>query len=195
MLDLDFEERAKLLLAFGEGMERKNPKRKRNPASAAAELSEAWHGRPAKRETEHTDTLHVHEYLTDLGGMELLEIARPKVNIRFGHDVRLAANEDGTQLYLVDGDQVIDLKLFKHADATKEAVVLGPVQAITYHAAKQHLAEEDKTPGAYRHEFGEEGGELPLLVYDTMNEKLNFAGGSYKIEKDMEGAYSAGLRD
>ena len=33
----------------------------------------------------------------------------------------------------------------------------------------------------YRHEFGEDGGEFPFLVYDELNKRLSLAGGTYEV--------------
>lgn len=165
-----------------------------NPVEEAAELAEAWHGRPASKITEVEERIREHEVLVDLGGLEEIELVDPPVVIRFGHDTRLASNEQGTQLYLVGGDQAVDLDEFP-VDRSKEQVVLGEVSAVTYYAAKQHLGGEHRRPGPYRHEFGEEGGTRPQLVYDTRNRLLSLAGGSYKILRDMPGGYSAGIRD
>ena len=171
--------------------------RKHNPASSAAALSEAWHGRPAEKETEYETTLHTHEYLTDCGALKEIELHRPAGTvIAFGKGTRLASNEHGTQLFVEGGDQSIDLREFPHIDRTKESVVLGKAIAVTYITAKQHLGAEDKVPGPYRHEFGEEGGTCPTVIYDTMNCLLSFSGGTYHIDRDLDdGAHSAGVRN
>lgn len=185
-------EKTKHRRAFEKGFRRGA---KKNPFDEAAELSEAFHGRPAEEVTEYAETIEVHAHLTDLGELVELELADPPgVIIRFDPGVRLASNEHGTQLYIVGGDQSVDLEEFD-VDPAKESVVLGTVAAVTYATAKFHLGEEDTIPGPYRHEFGEEGGELPALVYDTRNRLLSLHGGAYVIESDMDGGYSAGIRN
>jgi hypothetical protein len=169
---------------------------KRNPLKAAEELSEAWHGRKPEKVTVLDETLHVHGKLVDLGGMECLEILtddRHGHKVRFGHDVRLCSSEDGKQLYLMGGNQEVNVEPFG-VEEDKDSVVLGEAFAITYFTSKHHLGEEDKTPGPYRHEFGEEGGEGPMVTYDCLNHLINFHGGTYVIKRDM-GKYSAGLRN
>ena len=172
-------------------------RRKRNPVKAAAALSEAFHGRRAERITDYVDELHEHSTLAELGRLnEIVLAGRPVRVIRFDAETRLASNEDGTQLFIVGGDQSLDLKHeFPDCDASKEKVWLGEVESVTYTTAKMHLGREDKTPGPYIHKLGEEGGTRPLLVYDTRNEMLEFVGGSYRIDVDMNGKYSAGIRD
>lgn len=171
--------------------------KKRNPVAAAADLSEAWHGRPAKSQREVVEEIQEHGVLTDLGRLEELELSTGRKSViplaDFG-PCRLCSSEGGGQLYLVGGDQSIDLAALG-IKSEKEFVPLGECRAVTYVTAKQHLSEEDKTAGPYRHEFGEEGGGLPLLVYDVRNKLLSLVGGSYTIKRDIAGKYSAGLRD
>lgn len=180
---------------------------RRNPIDAAAELSEAWHGRPAKHITEVVEQLHVHSVLAEFALMEELEIidesnARYAIPIRFGHDTILASSEFrvvngekvATSLYLVGGRQKVDLKPFGLID-DRDSLVLGQAFSITYNTAKFHLGKEDKKPGPYRHVFGEEGGVGPMITYDTMNDLLAFHGGTYAVKVDIDGKYSAGIRD
>lgn len=174
--------------------------KRRNPLEAAADLAEAWSGRPAKKVTEITEQLKTHGVLTDLGAMECLEIVDPRderyvIPIKFGRGVRLASSEDGRQLYLVGGDQRVDVEPFG-IEMDKDSVVLGQAHAITYCTAKHHLGKADKTPGPYRHVFADEGGEGPMVTYDCLNHLVNFHGGTYEIKRDMDhGRHSAGIRN
>jgi len=174
-------------------------RRKRNPLAAAEQLSEAWHGRKPQKVTVLDEELHVHSKLVDLGGMECLEICdeneRYVIPIKFGHDVRLCSSEDGKQLYLMGGNQEVDVKPFG-VEMDKDSVVLGRAHAITYYTAKMHLGREDKKPGPYRHVFGEEGGVGPMVTYDCLNSLISLHGGTYEIKRDMDGGkYSAGIRN
>jgi hypothetical protein len=177
-------------------MARRNPDS--NPLKAAEQLSEAWHGRAPQKVTVFDEELHVHGRLVDLGGMECLEIcdgSKYVIPINFGHDVRLCSSEDGRQLYLMGGNQKVDVEKFGVED-DKDSVVLGCAHAVTYHTAKHHLGREDKKPGPYRHVFGEEGGEGPTVTYDCLNHLIQLHGGTYKIERDMNGGrHSAGIRN
>jgi len=167
-------------------------RRKRNPVQKAAAMSEAFHGRPAEKVTEYVDELHAHSVLAELGKL-LCIVLKDGTKISF-KGTQLASNEAGTQLFAVGGDQAVDLSQFD-VDASKEAVVLGPVKRIEYETAKFHLDKEDKTPGPYTHRLGEETGEMPLLCYDTINDQISFVGGAYHIDVDMDGKYSAGIRN
>ena len=71
-------------------------------------------------------------------------------------------------------------------EAGKYLVYVGMVWAVSYFADKHHLSgpKSQKNGIEYRHEFGEEGGELPHLIYDARNAHLILAGGSYVIEPE-----------
>jgi hypothetical protein len=181
--------------------------KKRNPIEGAARLSEAFHGRPAETVTEYVEPEHEHATLADFGrllclyistdGETFLKSRKPDhcVRIDYKHTM-LGFNEDGTQAFLVGGNQAIDLSEFPWCDPSKESVEIGYIAFVEYETAKFHLEEEDKTPGPYIHPFSEESkGLLPLLCYDTVNRKGAIVGGSYHVDVDMDGKYSAGIRD
>jgi hypothetical protein len=168
-----------------------------NPYESAAELSEAFHGRPAEY-VEHIATpIHEHRVLTTLGELVSIEL-KDGTDLEFDANTMLSSNEAGTHLFIDGGDQSVDLSIFPELDATKEAVTLGKVKYVTYWTAKYHLGKRDETPGPYRHKLGEESGDLPSLDYDVVNRLLSFVGGHYHIDFDLERdgmIYSAGIRD
>jgi hypothetical protein len=198
-----------------------------NPEDAAAVLAEAFQGHPANNVVEITESLREHSVLAGLARLlcfvvwdendlverlaerrrKLEDLKQGGVKIRFDMRTRLASNEAGSQLYIEDGDQSVDLAAFPCVDPTKDSVPLGRVVTVEYWAAKQHLGVEDKTAGPYTHDFAEEwiesnrGGEVPLavfpvLIYDVMNSRMSLSGGIYHIDLDMnDGKHSAGLRD
>jgi len=96
----------------------------------------------------------------------------------------LSSNEDGTQLYLVGGDQSLDLDdldITGHM-ATKELITIGDVVKLYYETEKDF----DKFEVIqYHHEVGEQSGVLPILAYDRLNKRMLFVGGDYHIEKPM----------
>lgn len=155
--------------------------------AAAAELSEDFHGRDPRWQTDLIETHRYRQNLADLGGLEELVVITPsrhQVTLRFGYDTRLAAFPENGQLYLKGGDQSIDLNEFPLSDneKTKDYVVLGVVDSIAYYTAKHHLDARDRQGGTYEHHFGEDGGEQPLLIYDQVNRRLWLTGGSYRVE-------------
>lgn len=151
-----------------------------NPAEGAQALSETFHGRPAESLRLIEQETRFHEHLADLGALRELKL-KDGTRLRFTPDTRLASNEAGTQLFIVGGDQSLDLTGFD-VDATKETVVLGQLRRLVYVTDKQHLGAADRRPGPYQHTLGEESGELPWVVYDTVNQQLSLAGGRYRVE-------------
>ena len=187
-------------------MKAKAQRRRHNSVASAAALSEAFHGRPAETVTEYVEAVREHSTLADFGKLLALYITdiesfdkrlKPGECIKIEYrGTRLAFSESGTQAYMVGGDQSLDLVAFPWADRSKESVWIGNVAFIEYETAKFHLGKEDQTPGPYVHHFSEESkGLYPQLAYDTVNELGAFVGGSYYVKRDMDGKYSAGIRD
>jgi hypothetical protein len=176
-------------------------KNSRNPVDSAGSLSESWHGRPAHTATDYPENIHYHGVLTDLGRLKEIMVMvddRRGQTISFDAHTRLASSENGKQLYVVGGDQSIDLGALgiKGEEAKKDLVYVGPVHHIVYVTAKDHLGKADKVSGPYVHKLGEDSGVMPVVLYDTLNETLSFAGGNYFIDAtDYDGRHSAGIRD
>jgi hypothetical protein len=98
----------------------------------------------------------------------------------------LTSNENGTQLFLVGGDQSVDLDCFKFEgpEAEHESIILGNVAQVVYHTSK--IFEGKREEYDYFHHFSEDtDGPLPVLRYDAVNQRLHLDGGSYKIEKPL----------
>jgi hypothetical protein len=173
----------------------------RAPLNDAAALSESWHGRPAERATDYNEAFRYRGALTDLGRLQeiaVLETDRKAMLIKFDAKTRLASSENGKQLYIVGGDQSLDLGALGIVgeEAEKDLIPIGEVHHIVYVTAKMHLGREDKKRGPYQHELGEESGVMPILMYDRLNKACGFAGGVYNIDAtDYDGKHSAGIRD
>lgn len=169
-------------------MRRKTTPRRRNPESgeltAAAKLSEKFHGRPAQKLTEFEVTHRQRTVQAELGKLIELEVKTPKgdrATIGFeGAGVVVTAAPDGGQIYLEDGDQSIDLRQLRLTDQLpKDRVLVGQVIHITYETRKGF----DKFELIdYKHRFGEDGGQAPQLYYDTLNSRLELAGGTYQVK-------------
>ncbi|MDA4120391.1 MAG: hypothetical protein OK436_07365, partial [Thaumarchaeota archaeon] len=97
----------------------------------------------------------------------------------------LCSNEDGNQLYLLGGDQSLDLSsIHMDGDWERDSMVIGVVCEVTYRTEKEF----DKFQLTdYYHRLGEETGDEPMLRYDRMNEKLYIDGGKYRIERPLVG--------
>lgn len=184
-------EEAKLLIATGQA--RAVPKRKRNPAAAAAEVYEEFHGTPSTSVVELTERLHFHEHLAELGRLELLVvngIDGYEHRISGFKGAKLCSNETKDQLFIRGGDQEIDLGDYK-LKPPHEVETLGQVTEIQYFTTKKHLGSEGGT-AIYFHKAGttsENGrhkkvGYGPDLIYRVRDKALEFSGGTYEIRAE-----------
>ena len=172
----------------------------------ARKIAEGFHGRESRGKIEIAQRQKYYSKLAILGELEELGILcadgikvlpiRFKANKAIGISTEdnpdtiwvCAANKQ--QIQFVDGDQVLtfnahvcrELEL-DDEELEKQYVNVGPVYSIVYFADKHHLEgpkyQEEGT--SYQHKFGEEGGRLPSLFYDTLNEQILLVGGSYTI--------------
>lgn len=174
--------------------------RQHNPADgadAADEMYHTFHG------TDPTETVVVEEEivhhgdLASLGDLEELVVVTPrghKVVLDFSADPPLlCSSADGRQLHLRGGDHTIDLAAIRmNSDEwLKDSMVLGEVLSVAYRTAKTMDSMKKLT---YEHKFtdpeGTNGGAraYPILVYDTLNNLLSFAGGtSVNLEAGIVG--------
>lgn len=163
-----------------------------NPAADVEAVYEEFHGHPSSEEIVLDVDTAVHGKLAGLG--ELLELHVKPVG--GGRALRLA-NFDGAllacdarkrQIYIVGGDQSVDLAEFGiDPDNAHDFELLGQLTKVVYYTTKSHLGDEGGTAD-YHHQFGEETGERGMLLYDVLSEQLQIAGGGYSIE-------AAGVRD
>lgn len=192
-------------LVKGNGRKKRNGKgNPANPADTAADMYESFHGKPATTTVVVKESFHEHEHLAVLGplvsiwvapiftmpgkGVEVITSDAERDFDEVGADdatVFLASNEDGTQLYLVGGDQSLPLDKFKFAgDAIKDSMVIGILYELTYRTRKKF----DKFQLTdYYHELGEETGDQPMLIYDSLSPHCYVAGGKYKINTPLIG--------
>lgn len=109
--------------------------------------------------------------------------------------VYLTSNEEGTQVFIIGGDQSLDLSGLgiTGSQADKELVTIGKVTNICYHAHKIFNGKREEFD--YEHKFSEDShGPLPDLLYDRINRQLKLSGGVYKIERPLVGT-SPGIED
>ena len=148
-------------------------------------MSEAFHGRPVRKVKEVSEVYHEPAELADLGRLVELQLIDERdyvTPLEFKGNVRCTCTPDGGQIYIVGGDQALDLKRLGHDKyLPKDHITLGPVAKITYFTSK---AFHNFEPSDYEHMFGEEGGELPLLHYDVHSQKLYLTGGSYQVRPE-----------
>lgn len=167
------------------------PGKRRNPESAAADLSEQFHGRAGNEIIEVEEQVHYHENLANLAELVELTIDTPSgytCTLQFESPrPYLAASEDKTSFYIVGGDQTVDLDALHMDDDKwrKDLMVLGDVKELVYYTAK----EQDEFQGSeYVHKSLEglsadgtkhvqlDGTDM-ILLYDTRSQLLSFAGG------------------
>lgn len=184
--------------------EQRNPKR--NPEDAAADKFEEFHGSPSESVQVVEREIHYHEHLAQLGDLCQIKVRTvtgldaclsfagyvdDPVN-DFSEDVpvadrpQLSCSEDGRQLYVIGGDQCIGLDALEMDtdEWLKDKMVLGEAYEVTYQTRKGF--DKFKTT-SYFHELGEESGVPVTLVYDTLNDQLEFVGGQYQIKPEPEG--------
>lgn len=170
---------------------------KSNPESTAASLSETFHGRPAETVSEYVDSLHIHGVLTELG--DLVEISvetesRYGATLKFAtrDGLKLASSEDGRQLY-IQGKTRLDLRAL-HMSGSKwerDLMVIGRITHLVYRTAK---AQDGGQITDYIHASGEnlnsagkhyrETDVFPTLLYDTLNNELQIAGGQQEVREE-----------
>lgn len=121
-----------------------------------------------------------------LHGTELVNRWETLSSIDFdGDGIKLASAPNGNQLYLIGGNQDLSgaLSDFEGVDPEKDLIDLGEAGFVVYDARKKHSNFE---PVEWVHEFGEENGTLPRLVYDRLRQEVFFVGGEYFIDLTQE---------
>jgi hypothetical protein len=161
--------------------------RKANPSAAA--LREEFTGAPAEHFTVHDEANMPAGDYAQLG--ELLSLyVKPKIGgqvreIRFQNGQRplLVSDESARQLYFVGGDQDLSSGIGAfNPDSHSGVIELGEVRRIDYKQRKEHVPE----PGLdeWKHNFGEESGVLPALLFDRQTRQLLLQGGEYVIRRE-----------
>jgi hypothetical protein len=166
---------------------------RRNPVESAAERYEYFHGRPPGEEFEFKTEIHRHSVLSGIGKLMELEInaidGKRRVKLEGFKGALLAQDEKGKQLYIVGGDQGVNLADFGIKNP-HEQEILGSLVNVVYFTTKDHLMPEDGGTANYKHKFGkaarfyafgQKGSRLPLVGYDVRNKLLSIQGGGYEL--------------
>jgi len=174
---------------------------RRNPAEAAAAMSERFHGRPVTEVLDIEEQVHYHEHLAVLGELERLKVKALDGGIvtLTGFDgALLCSNENGvdpyevkgTQLYIRGGDQSVDLAQFAVEKPYHDFEDLGEVLKLWYFTTKDHLGDQGGT-ASYHHTLSEEDFKRrgtrtrrPRLQYSIRDQLLSFSGGRYTVEDE-----------
>lgn len=171
----------------------------------AMRINERFHGRPTR---EILEAVQEYKYVKNQAVLgQLIELCittdgKTGIPIRFGEERNdnksdetrplLTCDPQGQQLYVVDteySDQSFNPEELGIPDDERkhQFCIVGDIHSITYFADKHHLEgpkEEQARGTSYEHEFGEEGGYPPCLVYDYENRKVMIIGGTYKVEAE-----------
>lgn len=169
----------------GSHRNRRKPTRRarRNPEAQATESYRDFHGKDPERIITVDTPIRYHGVVAGIGHLKFLEIAGVnggKVTLRFDRSTYLSENEKRTQLFITGGDQSVNLKAFGISGA-HEYELLGEVTEVGYFTEKKHLIEKDGGKATYVHKFQ---SPRPVLIYDTRNKLLSFAGGGYTIPSE-----------
>lgn len=158
--------------------------RQRN--SSAPELYEEFHGTPATGSKEHRREIEYRDQLAELGTLKRLDVLTPGgewQQLDFTGPVKVCSEPNGHSLYFIGGNQKLPLDQMDlgEADLKKDHLTIGQCSFIVYRTSKGF---HDFEVTDYGHEFGEEGGELPTLNYDQLNNLIYLTGGSYKVRPE-----------
>lgn len=176
---------------------RKNPyvhaagkrKGRRNGEQEQAEnLYATFHGRNSAETLTFADEVRSREWLGGLGKLVELRYLTPtnyEACTAFEGDraPQLASSGDGRSLYLVGGDQSIDLAAVEMdgPEWRKDLMLIGVLFELTYQTEKEFHSFQLID---YYHELGEETDVCPMLVYDTLNRRLLIVGGQYQVRPE-----------
>jgi hypothetical protein len=157
-----------------------------NPSAAA--IRESFTGRDADKVSIRTephvpagDYAQLGELLAlyikpDAGGqVQQIQFSKPRPLV--------VSDETARQLYFVGGDQDIgnDLSIFG-THQRGGLLILGGARRIDYKQRKEHVP--DPSNDEWRHEFGEDSGVHPTVLYDRHNKTLLLEGGEYTVRPE-----------
>jgi hypothetical protein len=164
-----------------------NQRPRRNPGSeldGAEALYRKFHGKDPREIVEVQQSAEERKDYTALGDLHSLRLVSPsgEQSIEWPTDrPKLASNAEGTQLYIIGGDQDLSSDLARFgSDISKDLVELGEVSNVVYVARK---AQSNFSEVEWDHEFGEEGGEPPIAFFDKLKRRIFLVGGTYRVEE------------
>jgi len=156
-----------------------------NPSAAA--LREAFTGTDADSFTVHReDHMPAGDY-AQLGKLLALYV-KPhgggQVQMIKPHNVLLVSDESARQLWFVGGDQDVSsaLEVFGARQRGPGLFELGEARRIDYRQRKEHVPHPDQD--SWRHEFGEESGVHPVVLFDVSHKRLLLEGGEYVVRAE-----------
>jgi hypothetical protein len=156
-----------------------------NPSAAA--LRETFTGAESDGYTVHREAHMPAGDYAQLGKMLALYV-KPygggQVQMIQPRDTLLVADESARQLWFVGGDQDITAALGVFGARQRGAGLfeLGEARRIDYRQRKEHVAHPEHD--SWRHEFGEESGARPVVLFDATHKRLLLEGGEYVVRAE-----------
>jgi len=97
---------------------------------------------------------------------------------------KVVTDESARQIWFFEGDQDVSdsLASFGAHDRGAGLYELGEARRIDYKQRKEHVPDPDVDE--WRHEFGEETGVRPTVVFDRNRKRLILEGGEYEIRRE-----------
>lgn len=180
------------LASSEQGRGRNNPRpRKRNGEIEDAQaMFQKFHGRKSTTIEEVRARQHYRKIMSGLGVLMFLRTDLTQewngkgVGLTFSEDdkVVVASDPAGNQIYFLGGNQdVTGIMPKAQLAANKDFIDMGECDVIIYTADKDFDNFEEKD---YQHEFGEETGERPRLMFDRLNQQLYLIGGAYEVKRE-----------
>ena len=173
------------LAALESMIQSKHRMRKRNPS--AAELRETFTGKEVDRVTIHNEP-HMPKGDYALIGRKIVLYVKPMqggqvMRVELPHALAVS-DESGRRIWFVGGDQDVSESLHVFGARQREAglYVLGQARRIDYTQRKEHAP--DPEVDGWRHDFGEENGSLPAVLFDANHRRLLLEGGDYVIRRE-----------
>ena len=185
-------------LASKREVNERNMGRRKNPSnvdtSDVEEVSEGFHGRGVRELIDVKEDETFEDTLAILGELRELQIytgdGEHTISLKFKNKCpMLCCDAARMNLEIVGGDQELDMSKIEdlvEVMGDKRLYPLGYCKAVAYFTDKHHLEgpEYQKDGTEYQHEFGEDNGEPPFIVYNATDAKLLVVGGSYTIEDE-----------
>jgi hypothetical protein len=171
--------------------ERKPRARKRNgEIEDAQKMFQKFHGRKSTTIEEVKERQNYRKTMSGLGVLMFLRTDLTQewngkgVGLQFSEEDKVIVSSDpaGNQIYFLGGNQDVTGILPKRGvDRNKDFIDMGECDCIIYTADKDFDGFEPKD---YQHEFGEETGERPRLMFDRLNQQLYLIGGAYEVKRE-----------
>jgi len=162
-----------------------NDAMRRNPSAEA--LRERFTGREVGRVKIFTEP-HMPAGDYAMLGKGLALYVKPRtggqVQIIDLHGVTVVSDESARQIYFVGGDQDISagLSVFGALDRGAGLFEIGEARRIDYKQRKEHVPQPEMD--SWRHDFGEETGQKPIVLFDAGSKRLLLEGGAYQIREE-----------